>query len=254
MKMERLERERKFHNALCEANFKGRRMIDRLSWSFYSKREDSALWGPVWAKANLSGKQVLDYGCGNGGFSYLLASRGALVEGIDLSESLVEMAKENTPNGIPRPRFSARDAHATGFADASFDYVFGNGVLHHLELEKAYREVARVLKPGGHAFFMEPMEQHPMLVLLRKATPLARSVDEKPMTLEEFQMAERFFHNVKHTEHFLFAVVAAPVHLASDKIAYWMIKGLDEMDRGMFKLFPRLRRYAWLSMLEMEKL
>jgi 2-polyprenyl-3-methyl-5-hydroxy-6-metoxy-1,4-benzoquinol methylase len=251
--MERIERERGFHNALCEANFRGRRMIDRLSWSFYSKREDSALWGPVWANVNLSGKRVLDYGCGNGGFSYLLASRGALVEGIDLSESLVEVARQRAPDGIPPPNFSARDAHSTRFADASFDYVFGNGILHHLELEKAYQEIARVLKPGGRAFFMEPMEQHPMLALLRKATPSARSVDEKPMTLEEFQMAGRFFNNVKHTEHFLFAVVAAPVHLVSDKIAFWMIKGLDLMDRGMFKVFPGLRRYAWLSMLEMEK-
>lgn len=251
--MDRIEREREFHNALCEANFGGRRMIDRLSGSFYSKSDDSALWGPVWAKINLSGKRALDYGCGNGGFSYLLASRGAFVEGIDLSESLVEVAKQRTPHGIPQPKFSVRDAHATGLADGSFDYVFGNGILHHLELEKAYREISRVLKPGGRAFFMEPMDQNPMLVLLRKVTPSARSVDEKPMTLEEIQTAERFFINVKHTEHFLFAVVAAPIHLASDKIAFWTIKGLDLMDRGMFKFFPGLKRYAWLSMLEMEK-
>ena len=251
--MDRIEREREFHNALCDANFGGRRMIDRLSESFYSKSDDSALWGPVWAKINLSGKRALDYGCGNGGFSYLLASRGAFVEGIDLSESLVEVAKQRIPHGVPQPKFSVRDAHATGLADGVFDYVFGNGILHHLELEKAYREISRVLKPGGRAFFMEPMYQHPMLVLLRKVTPSARSVDEKPMTLEEIQAAERFFINVKHTEHFLFAVVAAPIHLASDKIAFWIIKELDLMDRGIFKLLPGLKRYGWLSMLEMEK-
>ncbi|MFI5072675.1 MAG: class I SAM-dependent methyltransferase [Terriglobales bacterium] len=228
-------------------------MIDRLSGSFYSKSDDSALWGPVWAKINLSGKRALDYGCGNGGFSYLIASRGAFVEGIDLSESLVQVARQRIPHWIPQPKFSVRDAHATGLADGSFDYVFGNGILHHLELEKAYREISRVLKPGGRAFFMEPMDQHPMLALLRKVTPAARSVDEKPMTLEEIQTAERFFINVKHTEHFLFAVAAAPIHLVSDTIAFWTIKGLDLVDRGMFKLLPGLNRFAWLSMLEMEK-
>lgn len=253
MDTRRIEREREFHNALSEAEFGDRRTIDMLSQSFYSKREDSALWGPVWAKVGLSGKRVLDYGCGNGGFSYLLASRGALVEGIDISESFVDLASRSVPEGIPRPIFSTRDAHATGFADSSFDYVFGNGILHHLELERAYREVARVLRPGGRAFFMEPMEQHPLLVLLRKVTPSARSIDEKPMTLEEIQTAERFFSSAKHTEHFLFAVMAAPVHLASDKVAYWMIKGLDRVDGGLFKVFPRLSRYAWLTMLEMEK-
>ena len=92
-----------------------------------------------------------------------------------------------------------------------------------------------------------------MLVLLRKATPSARSVDEKPLTLEEIQKADQFFSHVTHTEHFLFAVVAAPIHLASNNIAFWTIKGLDFIDRGMLKAFPGLRRYAWLSMLEMEK-
>ncbi|HUJ83040.1 MAG TPA: class I SAM-dependent methyltransferase [Candidatus Acidoferrales bacterium] len=228
-------------------------MIDRLSRTFYSKVEGSPLWGPVWSQVDLSGKRVLDYGCGNGGFSFLLASKGALVEGIDISESLVEIARRTIACGIPAPKFSVRDAQATGFPDASFDYVCGNGILHHLELEKAYPEIARVLKPGGRAFFMEPLEHHPLLVLLRKATPAARSVDEKPMTLDAIDMAGRFFSNVKHTEHFLFAVAAAPVHLASNEFACWAIKGLDWIDRGVFKAFPRLSRYAWLSMLEFGK-
>jgi hypothetical protein len=50
-------------------------------------------------------------------------------------------------------------------------HLFGNGVLNHLALEGAYREIARVSKPGGKAFFMEPLNQRPLLVLFRKATP-----------------------------------------------------------------------------------
>jgi len=207
----------------------------------------------VWSKVNVSGKSVLDYGCGNGGFSVKLARMGAQVEGIDISDGVVELAARSVPEGVSRPNFSARDAHSTGFPDESFDYVFGNGILHHLELERAYREVARVMKPGGKAFFMEPMEQHPLLVLLRKATPSLRSVDEKPLNLEEIKMASRFFQNVKWTEHFLIAVLGAPVHLVSNKAAFWLIKGLDQLDRGMFRVFPGLGRYAWLSMLELGK-
>jgi 2-polyprenyl-3-methyl-5-hydroxy-6-metoxy-1,4-benzoquinol methylase len=251
--MTRTEREKEFHNALADADFGGRKVINRLSRSFYSKREDSRLWGPVWSQLGLSGKQVLDYGCGDGGFSNLLAGKGALVEGIDISESLVELAARSVPECVPRPSFSVRDAHATGFPDASFDYVFGNGILHHLELANAYQEVARVLKPGGRAFFMEPMGQHPILVLMRKATPAARSVDEKPMMLEEIELAKRYFCKVKHTEHFLIAVVAAPFHLASDEIAFWMVKGLDQIDCAIIRLFPALARYAWLTLLELRK-
>jgi SAM-dependent methyltransferase len=228
-------------------------MIVRLSESFYSKRDDSPLWGPVWSRVHLSGKRVLDYGCGGGGFSNLLASKGARVEGIDISESLVNLAARSIPDGIPPPSFSVRDAHETGFADASFDYVFGNGILHHLELERAYREVARVLRPGGRAFFMEPMEQHPFLVLLRKATPAARSVDEKPLHLEEIELAQRYFGEVRHSEHFLLAVAAAPIHWASNRAAFAAVKALDRVDRLLIRMIPGLARYAWLSMLELGK-
>ena len=253
MDTQRIEREKEFHNSLAESDFEGRQLINRLSWSFYNKSERSPIWGPVWSQVNLSGKRVLDYGSGDGSFSFALARRGAVVEGIDISESLVELATRTIPDGIPRPKFSARDAHATGFAGASFDYVFGNGILHHLELEKAYQEIARVLKPGGRAFFMEPMEHHPLAVLLRKATPAARSVDEKPLSLEQIEMAGRFFDKFRHTEHYVLAVVVAPVHLASRTAAFWLIKGLDNVDRGMMRAFPGLRRYAWQSMLELGK-
>lgn len=251
---QRIEREREFHNSVAKNEFGDRKLISRLSWSYYNKGERSPIWGPVWSQIELDGKHVLDYGSGDGEFSFELARRGALVEGIDISESLVELATRKIPDGIPRPRFSVRDAHATGFPDASFDYVFGNGILHHLELEKAYREVARVLKPGGQSFFMEPMEHHPLAVLLRKATPTVRTVDEKPLSLEQIEMAGRFFDKFRHTEHYVLAVLAAPVHLASKSAAFWVIKWLDTVDRAMIRILPALRRYAWQSMLEMGKL
>lgn len=51
----------------------------------------------------------------------------AFVEGIDISDSVVKLAARSAPEGIRKPGFSARDAHATGFADELFDYIFGNG-------------------------------------------------------------------------------------------------------------------------------
>lgn len=253
MDIQRIEREREFHNWLAKTEFGCRKVINQLSQSFYSKKEQSAIWGPVWSQIDVKARRVLDYGSGNGAFSFELARRGAVVEGIDISEGLVDLATRTIPPGIARPTFSVRDAHATGFQENTFDYVFGNGILHHLELEKAYCEIARVLKPGGKAFFMEPMAQHPLLVLLRKATPSLRSVDEKPLSVEEMKIARRFFEEVRYTEHFLSAVLAAPVHLVSNKAAFGLIGMLDSVDRGLIGLFPGLGRYAWLSMLELGK-
>jgi 2-polyprenyl-3-methyl-5-hydroxy-6-metoxy-1,4-benzoquinol methylase len=254
MPTQRIEREKEFHNRLASSQFGSRRLINRLSSSFYSKEEGSPIWAPVWSKIDVRGKRVLDYGSGDGGFSFVLAQRGALVEGIDISDALVHLAKERAPETSPCPRFSVRDAHDTGFPEASFDYVFGNGILHHMELARAYREVARVLKPGGKAFFMEPIAHHPLAVLLRKTTPAARSVHEMPLTLEQVHMARHFFSEFRYTEHYVTAVLAAPMHLASPAAATWAIRQLDRLDRVMIRKFPSIGRYAWQGMLELGNL
>lgn len=249
---ERVEREKRFHDSLAQNEFEDRRLINRLSSSFYSKAEHGPMWGPVWASVDLREKRVLDYGCGDGGFSFTLAKRGARVEGIDISPALVELASTKVPDGAV-VSFSARDAHETGFPGDSFDYVFGNGILHHLDLERAYREVARVLKPGGKAFFMEPLAHHPLAVLMRKATPAARSVDEMPLTIQQVQLANRYFSDCRCTGHYVLAVLAAPVHLASEGAAFWLVKAVDRFDRTMISAFPKLGRYAWQMMLELGK-
>jgi ubiquinone/menaquinone biosynthesis C-methylase UbiE len=55
----------------------------------------------------------------------------------------------------------ATDAERLPFADASFDLVFGHAVLHHLpDLEQAFGEFARVLRPGGWIVFAGEPSRH----------------------------------------------------------------------------------------------
>jgi hypothetical protein len=63
-------------------------------------------------------------------------------------------------------------------------------------------------------------------------------------------MARPCFSRVSYTRHFLFALLAAPVHLFSNRLA--LVKRLDQSDRGMIRTFPGLGRYAWQNMLELE--
>lgn len=73
--MSHVERERKFHDKLAEEGFARRRLVHRLTASFYDK---DLLWKPIWIfLGDLKGKVVPDYGCGAGGFSFELAKRGA---------------------------------------------------------------------------------------------------------------------------------------------------------------------------------
>jgi SAM-dependent methyltransferase len=250
----RTAREQAFYDKPTTENSATPVLLDRFSKAFYEKGSQGRLWAPVWRAIDLRGKTVLDYGCGGGDFSHLLAQMGAKVVGVDISARLIARARSlgsHQRNGFPC--FLVGDAHRVPFPDNSFDYVLGNGALHHLNLEQAYAEVARVLKPGGTAFFQEPMYHHPLLWSLRRLTPHAHTADEKPLSLADLRAAHRWFRKVSHREHFLLAVCAAPVHLLGKRAALATIGVVDRIDQFLMSIAPPLRRLAWLTVLEMEK-
>lgn len=254
---DRLTREKDFYDELGAERPYARRLLDRFSEGFYEKGNRGRLWSSFWKTADLRRARVLDYGCGGGGFSEMLADLGAFVYGIDISPQLIHQAQalaataRNGSHGSAQ--FLVCDAHQTPFPDNSFDYVVGNGALHHLDIDRAYAEIARILKPGGRARFMEPMYHHPLLWSLRRLTPNAHTVDEKPLFWTDLEKAKRWFRSFSHEEHFLFSVLAAPAHLLSKNFALTLIEKLDRFDQFVMRVEPDLSRFAWYTVLEMEK-
>jgi SAM-dependent methyltransferase len=253
---ERETREKEFFDALVTAGSATRSLLHRFSEAFYEKGDQGRLWSPFWECAHLKGALVLDYACGNGEFSMILARRGARVFGIDISLKLIEQARASSAK-LGRdgnaPKFVAGDAQHTPFNDATFDYVVGNGALHHLDLDKAFAEIARLLKPGGKAAFPEPMFDHPLLWILRRITPKTHTADERPLSFADIEGARKWFPACTHREHFLLAACAAPAHLLGKRFALAVIGALDRLDERLMRLFPGLRPYAWVTVIEMEK-
>lgn len=131
------------------------------------------------------GARVLDLGCGRGERSVDLLQRGAVVDGIDISEVYTNQAEAAArAAGFDEGRFTfvAGDAHALPYDDATFDLVVGDGILHHLDLDVALGELHRVLKPGGRALFREPLLDNLLLKAFRLLTPKARTDDELPLS------------------------------------------------------------------------
>ena len=108
----------------------------------------------------LSGKRILDVGCGTGtaevNLSRLRLTQVQLV-GVDVIVDRVRDARAATKSHNARATFSAADACALPFGDATFDSSFCVAVLQHLrDVRQAVRELARVTRPGGRIVAVEP--------------------------------------------------------------------------------------------------
>jgi SAM-dependent methyltransferase len=120
---------------------------------------------------NVLDKTVMDLGCGAGENSVLLARRAAKVVGLDISPDLVEIAQRRAKVHGQTVQFIVTSAYATGLPGGSIDVVFGEAILHHLDLERAANEIRRILHPGGYAVFVEPIRDSATLRFLRRLMP-----------------------------------------------------------------------------------
>lgn len=241
----RYERERQFHDHSFAEH--SRESVDRFyvvarsSREFYKRR----------LMAACRGTKALEYGCGEGSQSFLLARKGAeSVTGIDLSQVAVASATEKArAEDLPNVDFRVMNAEQLEFEDDSFDLVCGSAILHHLDLDNAYSELARVVRPDGRGIFIEPLGHNPLINLYRKVTPQYRTPDEHPLLVSDLKLASGYFGSV-HTEFFnLFSLAALPFRRLPGFLG--LRKALDAADRALFRLLPVAGRYGWHVVFEL---
>ncbi len=237
---------------LTEQEFHDRQAADRAG-SFRAGRADLRFddadyldhetWvRPAFAKlGDLRGKRVLDYGCGHGMAAVVLARRGARVTALDLSHGyLREAGRRAEANGVMLERVRA-DAERLPFADGSFQRVWGNAVLHHLDLGRAAAELRRVLAPGGVAVFCEPWGENPLLAWARRGLPYPgkdRTPDERPLCRRHLRALRAAFPDLEVEGYQLLSMarrVLRPGRLTA---------GLEWCDARLLKRVPALRRFC----------
>src|SRR5437762_5603046 len=125
------------------------RRFDELYLGFYPYLES-------YVPEDFGGKKVLEVGLGYGTLGQLIASRNADYVGADIAKGpIANMRRRLSWLGLPEDHAVQASALALPFEDATFDYVYSIGCLHHTgDLERSVQEVHRVLVPGGRAVVM----------------------------------------------------------------------------------------------------
>jgi ubiquinone/menaquinone biosynthesis C-methylase UbiE len=217
----------------------------------YSART-STMVGVTEYLGDLKGKRVLEFGCGLGEISALLAKSGAEVTTFDLSGNSVFTARRRAVlNGVEEDiALVVAAGEALPFTDECFDVLFGKAILHHLDVNLGSEQLYRVLKAGGKAVFVEPMGMNPVLNFVREYVPYPNKNprgEDHPLNYQEITILGRDFRKYNFREIQLLSMLERGLGFGK------RIKILRHLEDFLLDRFPFLRRYCRYVVMYMEK-
>lgn len=254
----RKEKEKLFHDQL-RINSLGQRWSPHLEekiktdplWSnmkYYAIERKSRLLVDEWLTKNCRGKEVLDFCCGNGEDTFFLAKNGARrVVGIDISDVSIDncIRRSIEENVSDKVSFLVMDAENIRFGDNKFDIITEYGALHHIDLEKAFSETARVLRPDGKLICVEALGHNPIIRQYRRRTMHLRTQWEVEHIImkRDIEKAKDYFHKIEFVKFYHLATIAA-VPFRNSLGFEIILSTLEAIDRVLLKL-PVVKWQAW---------
>ena len=193
-----------------------------------------------------NGGNLLEYGCGTGSNSQEWIKHGANLTGIDISHEGIQKAKAKLHNCGEKAHFYVMNAEKTNFDSEYVDVIVGSAILHHLDLNRTYAELSRILNSDGRAVFLEPLGKNPIINLYRKFTPSLRTKNEHPLIEKDIKMAKKYFKKVEEYYYNLFTLFSIPFR--NTIFFNPMFNFFQLIDRLLFKI-PFIRKYAWIVIL-----
>jgi len=215
---------------------------------------------------SLNDSKILICSCGRGVEPVLAANAGANVFTFDISPVAVEntkiMAKENNVDIVAE----VMNFHELQYPDNFFDYMYGAGILHHVDCQAVGKEIYRVLKPGGVAFFWENSDRNAILRFFRrilfgspgryqkrKSLIFKRrgTHDEYPLTEEEVNNLSAIFSGnlMRVYGDFVFFSIISYV-LEDIQI---IKKSTEAIDRLLYLFLPFLLKYSYVQGIRLQK-
>jgi SAM-dependent methyltransferase len=189
------------------------------------------------------GRRVLDVGCGAGTDLARFAKGGAIVTGVDLSESAIALARQNFDQQGLQADLREADGEHLPFDDDTFDLVYAHGVVQYTADPQALvHECRRVLKPGAEAVF-QVYNRISWLNALSKLMKVPLEHEDAPVLVKysaaEFRALLREFRDVR--------IVEERFPVKSRLHGGWKGALFNTLFVGTFNALPRsvVRRFGW---------
>jgi ubiquinone/menaquinone biosynthesis C-methylase UbiE len=158
----------------------------------------------------LPGAKVLELGCGKAEKTRLVAQQAASVLALEVDET--QLANNMQISDLPNVSFKYGVAEKIAAPDAAFDIVLMFKSLHHVpiaQMDSAFAEIHRVLKPGGLAYISEPVFAGDFNEVLRlfhdesSVREAAFAAEKRAVASNKFSLlTQKFFLNAMHFESF----------------------------------------------------
>jgi ubiquinone/menaquinone biosynthesis C-methylase UbiE len=215
---------------------------------FYNTNYLSTHYVNSWIKKNCKDKICLDLACGGGSNSFKMQKANSKITiGLDISDlSIKKCEKKAKLHKISNIYFIQSDAENTRLPNNSIDIILCSGMLHHINLNKGFPEMKRILRPGGKILAIEALDYNPLIKLYRKLTPNMRTEWEKShiLSMSDVTLAKKYFLLDRINFWHVFSYLGF--------ISMKLLPFLNLVDKILTKI-PYIQLMAWIFTFELRK-
>lgn len=232
------------------------------------KLEEEIISDPFFGKAisfaldnlgDISGKKIVDVGCGNGIMSVFFALQGAKVVGIDIEANALAKAKALALKWNLKDEciFLHGSAESMPIESESIDIVFSKSTIQYMNRENVLDEYNRIISPDGILVLLENLPFNPFINIYRLRRRLFAKTPQEIryvnsvrgyITFAEIKSLKNIFHNVTHKEYHLFSMFT--IYLIHYK-QYTLIRNihflLTRLDNLLLDRVYFMRYIAWYT-------
>lgn len=212
---------------------------------------------------DIKGKRILEIGCGLGEASVYFAKQGAIVTASDISSGMLEVTKQLAhQHGVRLETIQVSAENLKAIPNGHFDMIYAANLLHHVTIATFVREAKQKLKPGGVAYFWDPIVYNPVIQIYRQMATQVRTEDEHPLRMSDLKLIRREFGSCQ-TRFFWFSALSVFLkffivdRIHPNQARYWkkiiedakslapVLRILHAIDRWFFSWVPGLRWLGW---------